>query len=150
MSPLKVKDFRTRITHQPLLVPEAEPINRIIEVFLSDSSRRTIFVVDSQGSYLGYITVHMLLDAIFLEDGEMPEEGNYSSFYGLLGSKETAKDIMDREPLGVWDELPMEEALHLMQKKRLGELPVLSRENRIIGELHVLEVLQFWKTALKK
>jgi CBS domain-containing protein len=137
----------------PLTVPKSKPIAKIAEIFIGDPNRRTVFVVDEKKeTYLGYITIHMLIDSILMElgAGEYFEKEPEILFYDVGTKKEIAGDFMEKNPLGVTEEMPMQEAMALMKQKKVGELPVLDKNQKIIGELHILEVLDYWKTTLNK
>lgn len=148
---VKVKEFRKDIVSKAVLVSSEMKIEEIADLFIENSRLRTLFVVDKENHYLGYITALMLNDAVLLElaGSSSLDESEYQTFYGMIEAKETAEQIMEQEPVGVSDEQSMQEAMQLMKNQELSELPVLDEDNKVVGELHVLEVLKYWKTTLK-
>lgn len=144
---MRVKDYMKGISHEPLIVQSHEKTEKIAEFFLEDPKTRTLFVVNEKGVYLGYITIHALLNCLLIDlaGGEFYASSALHG-YELLRNTDTAADIMEANPAGVQEDSPMTEALVLMKNLGIGELPVLDRKGKIIEELHVLEVLEFWKT----
>jgi CBS domain-containing protein len=46
---------------------------------------------------------------------------------------QTARDIMTPDPLTVTRELPVTDAAHIMSEKRVGALPVLDEDGKLVG-----------------
>ncbi len=152
MKNVKVRDFRDKVFLEALTVKKNTHVLDIIELFLKEKKRSVIFVVDNDNKYSGYITPLMLNDSLSIEFGISDDVSSQkiSSFYGLMGSKEYAHEIMEEKPLCLYDDQSIADAMLSMKQNSLLELPVLDESENIIGGLHFLEVLEFWKENLKK
>ena len=64
----------------------------------------------------------------------------------LLAGAFRVRDVMVRNPRSVNPETPLTEAAHLMQREKLGCLPVVDEKNRLVG---ILTEADFVRLALE-
>ena len=87
-----------------------------------------LVVVDPKGRAVGVLSDRDLRSAqpsvLLVPDAEMRKKA-----LGMV----RVEDVMSPHPSTVHDDQPVEEALHLMLKHRLGCLPVLDRAGALVG-----------------
>ena len=66
-------------------------------------------------------------------------EGILESLHG-----EKAKDLISETPVYVTEEEDLESAMKLLIENELDELPVIDKDQKVIGELNILEILSIW------
>ena len=152
MKSIFVKDVRNKIT-SPLIIWENEKLDKIAEKFLSSPINRTIYIIDEEKRFKGYININRFMKIILLD---LVEPSFYKDmledayFLGKIGYAQTAKDIMNKEDIGVKDEDNLQKVVSIMKNYSLQELPVLDNENRVIGDINIHEIILGWKMRSEK
>ena len=59
----------------------------------------------------------------------------------LTRTESKVEDIMASDPLTIADEIPLEKAVLLLRENKVNALPVVSKENEVIGIITVTDVL---------
>jgi CBS domain-containing protein len=122
-------------------IHEAEPIYKVVEKIAADRETILACVVDEKGKLKGIITPKELLKAV-----EVREFGTirYPFFEGaealhILTSK-YAKDIMS-PPVSVKMDDRIEEAINIMLDKGFYEVPVVDKEEKVVGEINYFGII---------
>ncbi len=153
MKETKVKEIRKQITIEPAVVLESDGIEEIIDIFISNPVIRAVYVVDKKDNFVGIITIQDILKKISLDFHSMSSIYSDPTFTGYniaLSAKDTtAGKIMDPEVYYVHDDDPIEDAFNLLFKNNAGEIPVVNEDNKLIGDLNVIELLVLWKQNQK-
>jgi len=130
---VNVADCYKKITKKASTVKENDSIERVIDAMLADKKSRSVYVLNSKGQLSGIIVVKEALD--FLAP----------RFFGGNGLK--AKDLFAtrarhimKAPVFVSPKTPLEEALEILVRNDLEELPVVEN-GKIVGDLNCLEVI---------
>ena len=79
----------------------------------------SVLVVDERGTLLGIVTERDIVVRVVAK--------------GLDPSKTTVGEIMTRNPITVFEDARLSDAAELMRSKRIGHLPVVNREGRLVG-----------------
>ncbi len=144
-----VKEIRKLITVEPAIVLENDSIQKIIDIFIGNPVTRAVYVVDKKDSFIGIITIQDILKKISLDSHSLSSLYSSPTFTGYniaLSVKDvTAGDIMDPEVYFVHDDDPIEEAFNLLFKNKAGEIPVVDENDKLVGDLNVIELLVLWK-----
>ena len=151
MNKIFVREVRNKITN-PLTVLENDNIEYIADKFLSSPINRTIYVVDNNSKFLGYITVKNFLKIILLDmiDYSVYKDISQEAYiYGKLGNISKAKDIMIEEDIFVYDNDNLEKVISIMHNFSLQELPVINKDRTLIGDLNIHEIIYGWKIRRK-
>jgi len=100
-----------------------------------------IYVVDKERRLLGTIDVRGLLEHFLphMFGVDILGEGILESLHG-----EKAKDLISETPVYVTEEEDLESAMKLLIENELDELPVIDKDQKVIGELNILEILSIW------
>ncbi|UCH88394.1 MAG: CBS domain-containing protein [Thermoplasmata archaeon] len=136
-----VKDATSLIVNDPAIVTLGSKVFSAVEAILRDPRTKTVYVVDEKKKLVGIITVSDLLKISCIQIGgiKRPRLLGFFKYMSLLYS-ETVEDIM-RTPISTRDDEKLIHALQLMEKNNLSALPVVDKNNTIVGELNGLEIL---------
>ncbi len=147
MKKIYVKDVRNKIT-KPLIISEDNLIEKIADKFLESPINRTIYVVNDNEKYSGYIKLTNFLELILVD---MVDTSFYKNLIddpyslGKLFTIKRVKDLMRTENICVKDDDNLEKVVTIMNNYSLQELPVIDNENRIIGDINIHEIILGWK-----
>ncbi len=148
MKETKVGEIRKLITVEPIVVVEKEQIENIIKIFIDNPIIRAVYVVDKKHRLVGIITMQDILKKISIDFSSMASIYSDSSFSGYKiassWNKTKAMDLMDPEIYYVTDNDPIEKAFNLLFSNRAGEIPVVDKGEKLIGDLNIIELLVLW------
>lgn len=137
---LSVEDVFEILTEKPIIVKEDSTLKDAVVAITKNSTSRKVYVVDTDGKLKGVITIETLLQHVGYKVGV--REAGMISFFKFLSSMfdEDITEIMDK-PVTVNKRHKVLDALQLMVEYHLNDLPIIDDEDRIIGELHSLDIL---------
>lgn len=148
MRETKVGEIRKLITVEPIIVLENEDIREIIKTFIDNPVIRAVYVVDKKHILQGIITMQDILKKISLDFSSLSSIYSESSFSGYKiatsHDKSRACDIMDPEFYFVTDDDPIEKAFNVLFSNNAGEIPVIDKNEKLIGDLNIIELLVLW------
>jgi len=148
MKETKVEEIRKLITVKPSVVVGKESIHNIIKIFIENPVTRAVYVVDKKNRLQGIITMQDILKKVSIDFSSLSSIYADSSFssYNIASSwnKSNAEDIMDPEYYFVYDQDPIEKAFNLLFINKAGEIPVVNKDEEIIGDLNIIELLVLW------
>jgi len=148
MKETKVGEIRKLITVEPAVVVENEQIENVIKIFIDNPIIRAVYVVDKKYRLVGIITMQDILKKISIDFSSMASIYSDSSFssYKIASSwnKKNAIDLMDPEFYYVTDNDPIEKAFNLLFSNNAGEIPVVDKTEKLIGDLNIIELLVLW------
>jgi len=125
------------------------PIVKIIELMISEPKRRVFYVVH-EGKLIGVITPIHLLEFIALKAGKIDilrcEEETIGLRF-LIGT--IAKDYI-KKLVAVKPEDTVAEACRKMVENLIDEIPVVSEDGRLIGELSFVDILNIALQRMRK
>ena len=151
MNKIFVREVRNKITN-PLTVLENDNIEYIADKFLSSPINRTIYVVDNNSKFLGYITVKNFLKIILLDmiDYSVYKDISQEAYiYGKLGNISKAKDIMIEHGFPIFK--PDESLANVMKRLscHIYEAPVV-HNGEIVGSIWPDDLITQYNTELFK
>lgn len=79
----------------------------------------SVLVVDEKGTLLGIVTERDIVVRVVAK--------------GLDPSRTSVGEIMTRNPITIFEDARLSDAAELMRSKRIGHLPVVNREGRLVG-----------------
>ncbi len=134
-----VGDVYELIVKRPTTVARDAKISAIIEGMLENTVSRKVYVIDDGGMLLGMVNTDTILRLIGYRTGV--RDTGALSFYRFL--RDTLKeDIADlvTPTRSVTKDHRLVEALEIMIKDHVNDIPVVDAEGRLIGELVSLEL----------
>jgi CBS domain-containing protein len=132
------------MSHDPIVVKAETPLNEAIKI-LAEKRISGLPVVDDAGNLLGIISETdlmwretgvtppayiMILDSvIYLQNPATYER----DLHKALG--QTVGEVMSKNPITISPEKSLKEAAKIMHDRKIHRLPVLSKDNQVIGIL---------------
>jgi len=149
MKETKVKEIRRLITIEPAVVLEDEQLDNVIRMFIDNPIIRAVYVIDGRERLQGIITMQDILKKVSIDFSSMASIYSESNFSGYKiassSTKSLARDLMDPEIYYVHDDDPIEKAFNLLFSNNAGEIPVVDKGERLIGDLNIIELLVLWQ-----
>jgi Mg/Co/Ni transporter MgtE len=144
-----VSDAESLIVNEPAKVRLGSKVIDAVDSILEDPRTQTVYVVDMYDKLKGTITVNDLLKVSAIQVGAYRKFKilNFFTYMSLLYS-EVVDDIM-REPISVKNDDKFLKALQIMEENDLADLPVVDKNNILIGELNGLEMLTLIQMKIK-
>ena len=148
MKNTQVKEIRQFITVEAAIVLEDASLQEIIKIFIENPITRAAYVVNKHEKLEGIITVQDILKKISIDFFSLSSFYSDTLFsgYKIASSLQntTAKNLMNPEIYFVYDDDPIEKAFNLLFQHNAGEIPVVDKHNKIIGDLNIIELLVVW------
>jgi len=145
LSKTLVKEINYLVVKNPTTVHKDTSIKEVLQSIVNDLHTRHAYVVDDKGKLLGTIRVNYVIQYLFptvalLESREIPQVGNFMEFYNA----KTAEDIMNANPVFVYQNSTLGELVKLMIEEKINEIPVLDKNKKVIGEVNILEIIMHY------
>ena len=123
----------------------------IEEIFSIMTARRHVWVMEKKGSkkLVGVITEKDLLNVMAPKRIQPYVIGGVDLTSLLLGNVKTAEDIMCKKLIVTHPKDTVEEALEKMRSFRLRRLPVVDKENNLLGEITIKTFIIQFRKVLK-
>lgn len=138
---------------QPVIVPANASLEEVAAALLESPAAHVAAVVSSSEHLLGLVTLRGLADRIFL--GIMPElfvkeihDREQALAFSAMTKVRSVADFMI-EPVSVQEHDPVSKAFKLMHEHQLSGLPVVDKQNHVIGFLSLLELLALELKSVK-
>ncbi len=148
MKEAKVKEIRQIVTVEPVVVLEETPLYEIVKIFINNPITRAAYVVNSEDCLEGIITIQDILKRVsidFFSLSSFSLDASFSGYQIAASARDsTAKDLMNPEVYFVYDDDPIEKAFNLIFQYSAGEIPVINKDNKLIGDLNIVELLVLW------
>ena len=139
---MKIKELlATREERELPCVEEQELIQGVLMKMLQYPHTRLIYVTGENGQCTGGISLGTLIRHLFPQGFEPAVHAR--SIISMITS-ETAKDIMNKGLIFAGDEDNLETVIKRMIKSRVKEIPILDDDKKIIADLTMLDLLQFY------
>ncbi len=104
---------------------------------MSTHSIRHLPVVDNEGELVGIVTDRDMRDAM---PSTLMKKPNYEETVAKIMNY-LVSDIMTRDPITIYGYFTIQDALLVIQKKKVGALPVIDEEGNLIGLLSTRDLL---------
>lgn len=134
-----VGDVYELIVKSPMTIARDAKISKVIDGMLANPVSRKVYVIDEGGKLLGMVNTDTILRLIGYRTGV--RETGALSFYRFLRDmlKEDITDLVT-PTRSVTKDARVVDALEIMIKEHVNDLPVVDAEGRLIGELVSLEL----------
>jgi len=141
---MKIKEILEIIGSRDLpLVKEDDTIREVLEKMLNYPHTRLMYVVDDEQKCRGIISLGALIRHLFSSSFE---PAVHARFVIPMITAETAEHIMNTGLIYATAEEEIEKVIKRMIKAAIKEIPVLDEENRIIGDVTMLDLLKHYDT----
>ena len=122
------------------LIHEKANIEEVVHAIIRFEHSRLLYVVDDDRKLAGTISLGLLARHVFSASHE-PQI--HPRFLVNMITSETAKDIMQKNPVVTTEEEKVEIVLRRMILTNVKEIPVLDKEKRVVADLTIVDLLKF-------
>jgi CBS domain-containing protein len=122
------------------LVSQESSIEEVIDAMVRYQHTRLLYVVDEDGKLLGTISLGPLVRHVFRRSHE-PQI--HPRFLMSMITTETAKDIMQKNPIFAREDEDVEVVLKRMIGKNVKEIAVLDSEKKVVADVTMIDLLKF-------
>jgi CBS domain-containing protein len=122
------------------LVRQESNIEEVIDAMVRYQHTRLLYVVDEDGKLLGTIALGPLVRHVFRRSHE-PQI--HPRFLMSMITTETAKDIMQKNPIFAREDEDVEVVIKKMIGKNVKEIAVVDEERRVVGDVTMIDLLKF-------
>ncbi len=121
-----------------LVVRQESTIEEVIDAMSGYQHTRLLYVVDDEGRLLGTIALGALVRHVF---GRSHAPQIHPRFLVSLITTETAKDIMQKNPIFARENEDVETVLKRMIEKNVKEIAAPDRKKRIVDKVTMIDFL---------
>ena len=122
------------------LIDQKANIEEIVAAMIHFEHSRFLYVVDHNDKLVGTISWRLLARHVFSSSHD-PQI--HPRFIMSMITAETAKDIMQKNPLFTTENELLETLLTKIIQRRVQEIPVIDEEKRVIANLTIVDLLRF-------
>ncbi|MBN1501011.1 MAG: CBS domain-containing protein [Spirochaetes bacterium] len=141
LSQTTVSEIRNLIVEKPSLIKKNAVLNEIIAAIVKDPRSRHAYVVDDTGKLLGSIRLNSIIECMFPFSAFETEIDVNSDTLFQFKQSILAMDIMNKQPIHVYETTTIPEIVKIMVKEKINELPVVDQSLHVIGEVNFLEIM---------
>lgn len=129
------------------LIDQKANLEEIVTAMIHFEHSRLLYVVDNNEKLIGTISWGLLARHVFSSSHD-PQI--HQRFIMSMITAETAKDIMQKNPLVATENELLEKLLKKMIRSNVKEIPVIDREKRVIADLTIVDLLRFLINSRKR
>jgi CBS domain-containing protein len=122
------------------LIGQKANIEEIVTTMIHFEHSRLLYVVDNNEKLTGTISWGLLVRHVF---SSSHDSQILPRFIMSMITAETAKDIMQKNPVFTTENELVETLLKKIIQRKVKEIPVIDREKRVIANLTVVDLLRF-------
>lgn len=145
---LTVKDFLESLTHKPEMpiVPRGATLKEVVCAMVKGYQRRIVYIVDPGDRIMGSIILRDLKDIAFRYylDGRLSDLMAIPEHIEGLFTSERAVDLMDINFPMCHENERLGDVIARMIQKDVLDMPVLDKEDRVVANLDMLDLLELW------
>jgi len=146
---MKVKDVYETLISDCITVKSGALIFQAIEKILEMPAAHYVYVVDNKGVLKGIVVLRDLIRITSARYGIRKKGfGSYMRYLSDILKDEV--DEVARPPLAVSLEDDISKAMKMMESYDLANLPVVDKQNKVVGELNGTEILKLALEGVKK
>ncbi len=140
MKPYEIPTMNDRMTFKPLSIGPEEPTIKALGLML-DHEIRHLPVVEGD-RLVGMISDRDIRQNWRITGGEMKEFGDVD--------QQIVSDLMSRHPISVREETSIHDAIKRMVEHKIGALPVVDIDNKLVGIFTEIDALQYCLALIER
>jgi len=141
MKNLKVKEVYHYLTKTAPVLKSGSSIEEVIYLLLRDPLSRSVYIIDDNEFLVGIISTLQLMKLTHLLKGHKTMQKNDIYNAVRISKARVAGDIM-HPPVYIYETDTVFDVLDKMIHEDFQELPVVSKDKKVIGDLNCLEIIQ--------
>ena len=137
-----IRDVLARIKERILpTVMETARLDELIDAFERSRHSRVLYAVDAENRFLGVIDVNDISQHVLFHYHEPRFD---SRALIRIVTSEYARDFIKKEKCTALLDEDYESVLQRMIKNRADEIPVLSEEGEILGDITIVDMIEYY------
>lgn len=140
-SETKVGDVFDDMVTKPSVVQKGAKIRQIIDLMIENPLSRKAYVVDSNEKLLGMVNTETLLRLVGYRIG-VRKSGGVAFYQFLRDSLKEEIDDMMTPVIPIKKDTMLTDAIELMVKQHLNDLPIVDEDGKLIGEMISLNIFK--------
>ncbi len=141
---IKVKDIMTPLGEHPPVVHIEDLLEDMAQLVVKSKYKRSLYVVDDEGRLVGVIMLPQLLKHVLKgQFGHLAPSAALSRGILDLMFSTVAQDLMKRDVVYLHEDDSVEDAIELMLKRDIKDIPVVDSEGRVVGYIDIPTILKF-------
>ncbi|MCG3110244.1 MAG: CBS domain-containing protein [Candidatus Manganitrophus sp. SB1] len=140
MKPYEIPTMNDRMTLKPISIGPEEPTIKALGLML-DHEIRHLPVVEGD-RLVGMISDRDIRQNWKITGGEMKEFGDVD--------QQIVSDLMSRHPISVREETSIHDAIKRMVEHKIGALPVVDIDNKLVGIFTEIDALQYCLALIER
>jgi len=141
----KIADLLEQLKQRKVpVVPKRATVSEIIDAFAASDHSRILYVVDDELRFIGVLSLGNMIRHVFFHYHDPSIDSR--SLISMVVS-ETAGDFMQREPIFAIHSEDIEDVLQRMIDHNVKEIPILDDEKRVIADLTIVDLLEYYKSV---
>lgn len=140
MKPYEIPTMNDRMTFEPISIRPEESTVKALGLML-DHDIRHLPVVDGD-QLVGMISDRDIRQNWRITGGEMKEFGDVD--------QQIVSDLMSRHPISVKKETSIHDAIKQMVQHKIGALPVVDIDNKLVGIFTEIDALQYCLVLIER
>lgn len=137
-----IRDVLARIKERILpTVTETARLDELIDAFERSRHSRVLYAVDADNRFLGVIDVNDISQHVLFHYHEPRFD---SRALIRIVTSEYARDFIKKEKCTALLDEDYENVLQRMIKNRADEIPVLSEEGEILGDITIVDMIEYY------
>ncbi|WDT75612.1 MAG: CBS domain-containing protein [Candidatus Manganitrophus sp.] len=140
MKPYEIPTMNDRMTFKPISIGPEEPTIKALGLMLDHEIRHLPVVEDDR--LVGMISDRDIRQNWRITGGEMKEFGDVD--------QQIVSDLMSRHPISVREETSIHDAIKRMVEHKIGALPVVDIDNKLVGIFTEIDALQYCLALIER
>ena len=124
------------------LVAATASIEEVVEAMLRFPHSRLLYVIDQEERLVGTISLGRLIRNVYYHNNT--PQIHSRAIINILTAK-SARDIMQSSPVTTTITEEIASIMHRMIELNIKEIAVVNNENRVIGDLTIIDLLKFMR-----
>jgi len=135
----RVRSIKHLIVNETAIVSPDTKIKDVLAKIIKDTRSRHAYIVDKNNVLIGSIRVNNVIQYLFpttvlFDNADSFHVGSFMEY----STAKLAKDIMNTNPIYVFEDTPLAEMITIMTREKVNELPIVDKNLKILGEVNVL------------
>ena len=137
----KVTDIWELIVKEPTIINADATVSDLFSKMVEDHKTRHVYVVDKNQQIVGSVRLNDLIEFMLCYLSGLSDE-SFNTFIAKYSQKKVS-EIMLKQFVCLQKETGIQDMISTMLVNRVGELPVVDENRKIVGEANLLEFIKF-------
>ncbi len=141
---IKIAEVMHELGDPPPVVNKNDLIEDLAQLVVKSNFKRSLYVVDDEGKLVGIVMLHKLLKHLLHgRYDNLPVTGFRARYIIDTLFSTVASDIMKRDVVYLHKDDSVEDAIKLMLREGLKDVPVVDENMHVIGYVDIPTIMKF-------